>query len=172
MSSNYFGLAGNGSIIWYFNNQHNIKQNIKQGHIMHVKFGHRPLLGLPLSLVHFYEKYIKSRDDHSASHSFVILDILTPLKNIISVYLDFDGSVNIRENINTDDNRIYYLDRIIDNIPFVDIMNELYKGIPKYHHKFYNCKHFMERIGKVVFDYNQYMMQYLIILHKNKSIIF
>ena len=186
MSSNYFGLAGNGQIIWYFDNELDLKSKIIKGKIQRARFGHQRISFFPLWLSNIYDLYLKRRKEHSASHAFVVLDILidndlpeyeTSFSHddkyeehkIVCIFIDYNGSIHIREDIKIDDGRVYYLDRDVDNVPFQKILDNFYQGFPKYHHRFHNCKHFAERISSILYDNNPYTTMYLRFLHRNQS---
>jgi hypothetical protein len=170
MSSNYFGLAGNGEIIWYFDNDIWLKHEIIHGIIQRVQFGHRPLWILPLWMSEIYDLYLKRKKSHSASHAFIVLDILISNDRTVSIYMDYDGSVHIREDLMNKDGRIYYLDKDINNIPFRKLMENLYTGFQDYHHRLHNCKHFIERMSTVLCPENPFTTIYLKILHRNQSL--
>jgi hypothetical protein len=167
MSSNYFGLAGIGEIIWYFKDNLELKYKIIDGSINRIQFGYRPLLVLPTWLTIFYSTYLKTKHDYAPTHAFVILEVETS-DQLVQVFMDFDGSVNIREDLVENDGREYYLDRWVNSLPFTTLLEEIYKGLPPYHHRFNNCKHFTERLASIFFDDNSYTKEYINYFQKKK----
>ena len=89
---------------------------------------------------------------------------------LIQVYMDYDGSVHINQNEEVKDGRIYYLERDVPSVPFLKILKDLENGIPVYNHRLSNCKHFMERISKILFHPHIYNTKYLQILHRRRKI--
>lgn len=168
MSNSYFGLVGKGQIIWYFDNNLILKDKIIKSRIIRARFGHMPISFVPYWMIKLYDNHLKNKKEHTASHAFVVLDVICD-DIIISIYIDYNGSVHIREDLCINDKRIYYLDRDVDNVPFQILLDNLYKGFPEYNHRIHNCKHFMERICDILFQ-NLFTLTYLKLLHNNKTI--
>ena len=83
------------------------------------------------------------------SHAFAILTIKSSKsENEVEIYVDYDGSIHFSDTksyVNGTE-QIMVKEHMVD-MPFSKFLGELLTyEIPKYHHRYENCKNFSERV--------------------------
>lgn len=128
-------------IIWNIHSKSK-KKIIKNSKIVNIKFYQRYIKLVPSCCIHFYNKYIRNKNKHTAFHSFIIITLNCDTE----LFIEYDGYINI---FNNSKRFVEKKEILLLELKSVDLdFNNVYSKLKKYKldYSIYknNCKHFCE----------------------------